>query len=122
MQEGAARRTGVDVREQRDAEEERGRAVGDGLVAGARLVDLNLRLRRDALLLSDLVGEDLGVSEDIDGGGILEDVALAREYLEDFVLDLLELFGIRRALLHQPALLLLEVGPLLGHHDPQQLL
>ena len=92
----------VDVGEQRDAEVEQRRAVRDGLVAVARLVDLDLGLLGDLLLLADLGREHLGGREDVDRRRVLEDVAAlaAREHLEDLVLDLLELLLVRRRLEH----------------------
>lgn len=43
------------------------------------------------LFLGDVVGEDLGAVEDLDGGLVLEDVALGRgQRVQNLVLDLLE--------------------------------
>ena len=112
----------VDGGERGDAEEEHSRAVRDGLVRRARLVDLDLGLVGNLLLGANLVGELLGAVKDLNGRGVLEDRAARRlEHLEDLVFHLGELLLVGGALLHQPALLLFEVGPLLGHHDAEQL-
>ena len=66
----------VDVRHRGDREEEDGRAVRDGLVALADGVELLGGLVGDHLLGRDLVRDDLGIPEDLDGGRVVEDVAL----------------------------------------------
>jgi hypothetical protein len=113
----------VDVGEEGDAEEEERGAVRHGLVAVARLVDLDLGLVGDLLLLADLVREHLGGREDVDRRRVLEDRAAlaAREHLEDLILDFFELLLVGGRLLHEPPLLLLEVGPFLGDDDAEQL-
>lgn len=48
---------------------------GDGRVAHTSGVDLLLSLLGHSLLLRDLVGEDLGGRQDLDGSFVLEDVS-----------------------------------------------
>eukprot|EP00964_Phaeocystis_antarctica_P055484 scaffold32640_cov63-Phaeocystis_antarctica.AAC.2 len=99
---------GVDARHVGDAEEEQRGAEGRGDVAHARLVEAH--------------PHPLGLAEHVDGPLVVEDVALAlAQRLEDLVLDVLELPLVVRRLEHEPLLLLLQLGPLLGHHDAEQL-
>ena len=113
---------GVDVGHVRDAEEEDGGVERHRLVPLPGLVDLLLGHVGDLLLLGDVVGRDLRLLQDLHGRLVFEDVALAgAQGLQDLVLDLLELPLVLRALDDQLALLLLQVRPLLGHHDAEQL-
>ena len=53
----------------------------------------------------------------------LQDVALTgRQHFEDLVLDLLQAALVGSTSDDEVVLLLLQLGPLLGHHNPQQLL
>mmetsp|Transcript_27174 Transcript_27174/g.68378 ORF Transcript_27174/g.68378 Transcript_27174/m.68378 type:complete len:364 (-) Transcript_27174:37-1128(-) len=113
---------GVDACHVAHAEEEHGVVGAAGAVPHARGIDLLPRLLRHNLLLLDLVAHHLGLAKDLDGGGVLQDVALAGgEDVQDAVLDLLQLALVLRALHNQLLPLALQVRPLLCHHHPQQL-
>ena len=63
----------------------------------------NLHPQRETLgphlLLRDVVGQRLAAGDDVDGGLVLEDVALAGgQHLDDLVLNLLELARVLSAL------------------------
>eukprot|EP00965_Chrysotila_dentata_P085321 2815180-Pleurochrysis_carterae.AAC.5 len=102
-------------------EEERG-ARRRGRVSLSRLVEPRRRRLGDRLLLRNLVGEALRRGEHVDRRLVVQDVALALgQHLQDPVLDLRKLPFVVRSLEEQLALLLLQLGPLLGHNKAEQL-
>ena len=83
---------GLDVGQIGDREEEDAGVCGDGLVTHTCLVDHLLRLLGDRLLLRDLVGEDLGGGEDLDGCLVLQDVPFGGwQHFQDLVLNIVQL-------------------------------
>jgi hypothetical protein len=95
---------------------------GHRAVLLARGVDHHLGLGRLLGLDLNLVGRDLGLRQRVDQALVVEDVAGAlREQLEDGALDVLELGRHLGVGDDQLIFELLQVGPLLGDRDAQQL-
>ena len=67
---------GVNASHVADAEEQDGVIGTPGLVASAGIINLLLSLLCNDLLVLDLIGDDLGLRQDLDGTCVLEDVAL----------------------------------------------
>ena len=104
------------------AKERRRRARCDRLVAGLCLVKLPLKLVGVADLAHDVVRGRLGCRQRLNQGLVLEHVVgrLGHE-LEDAVLELLERLFVLCVLHDNVDAVLFELGPLLFHHQAEQL-
>ena len=113
---------GFNVGEVGDAKVQNLRVVRHWNIPLADFVNFLFRLHGNRLLLFDFLRHDFGRVQRLDGRLVLENVALGRgERVQDLVLDLLEDALVLGGLEHEARLLLLELRPLLGDDDAEQL-